>query len=138
MADLLKIERGKLIIQIWFAFTLSEKPFALFCSNLLSEYVDFEQLKAYPKKGVLDYFDECCRHKFSSTQTKLYAIAADETIMHWGGFPVGTPLIYMDEVFILDDGQPFVHTLKYFDTKVMRFLLNHRLNKQSLMIGNGK
>ena len=74
LADLLKIKRGKPIIQAWYAFTLSEKPFALFCSNILSEYVHFESLKAYPEKGVLDYLNESCRHKFSSTQTKLYLV----------------------------------------------------------------
>ena len=126
LADLPKLDPGKPIVRARYAFKLSGKLFAFFDSNILKEYVDIEALKAYPEKGLLDYINECCRHKFSSTQTKIFAISTGEAIMRWVGLPVGTPLLHMEEMFILDDGQPFVHTLKYFDTSVMHFYMSRR------------
>lgn len=126
LADSLKIKLGTPVIYARYAFTLSEKLFAFFESWLPESYVDIEDLKNYPMKGLLDYLWEHSRKNFSFTQTKVYAKVADERIYRWVGLPVGTPLLNMEELFIMENGQPGVFTRKYFDTGVMYFYMSRR------------
>ncbi|NPV77804.1 MAG: GntR family transcriptional regulator [Anaerolineae bacterium] len=127
-ADLLKVAVNSPIIYVRYAFKLSGKLYAFFESWVPEAYVDIKALEAYPKKGLLDYLWECCREKFSYTQTNVYAKVADETISQWVGIPEGTPLLHMEEFFILDNGQPFVYNLKYFDTSIMHFYMSRRFS----------
>jgi GntR family transcriptional regulator len=127
-ADLLKTSADAPLVYARYAFKLSGKPFAFFESWVLEEYVEIEALKAYPMKGLLDYLWECCRQKFSSTQTKVFAKTADEAIEKWVGAPAGTPLLFMEELFILENGLPFVYNLKYFDTSILHFYMSRRFS----------
>lgn len=126
IADLLKVAVNSPILYVRYAFKLSEKLYAFFESWLSEAYADAEALKAYSQKGLLDYLLECCIEKFPYTQTNVYARVADENIFRWVGVPIGTPLLHIEELFILESGQPFVYTLKYFDTSVMHFYMSRR------------
>ncbi|MCC6148587.1 MAG: GntR family transcriptional regulator [Anaerolineaceae bacterium] len=128
LADLLKTAVNKPVIYARYAFKLSGRLYAFFESWVLESHVDFDTLKAYPQKGLLDYLWECCPENFSSTQTNIFARVADAKISGWVGIPEGTPLLHMEELFILDNGQPFVYNLKYFDTDILHFYMSRRFS----------
>lgn len=130
IADLLKVTDHSSVIYVRYAFKLAGKLYAFFESWIPEDYVDLEALRVYPKKGLLDYLLECCPEKYSFTQTNVYARGAGDDITRWVGIPAGTPLLYMEELFILDSGQPFVYNLKYFDTSVMHFYLCRRFSSR--------
>jgi len=137
IADLLKTSVNVPAIFIRYGFKLSGKPFGFFDSWIPESYVDYEKLKAYPQKGLLDYLYECCPEKLTSTQTTLLATVADEAISRRTGFPAGSPLLHLEELFILENGLPFVYTLKYFDTSVMYFYMSRRFPHRPGLV-NGK
>jgi GntR family transcriptional regulator len=126
VADALALAAGTLVVCVQMTATIDKAPFAYLKGYVPVDYVDMEELRAYQAGSLLDYLTERDEPLISFTQTRLYAVPADQEAARYLQVAAGRPLLHLAETFYAENGQPISFALNYFITDQLDFHLVRR------------
>jgi len=134
LLDKLDVSPSSEVLAICKVFLADEWPVILVVNSIPLEIVpeyDIDLILRSPEltEPIYTFLEERCHQFVSFHIADVSAAVTDEQIADLLSCPVGTPLLYIDEVGYNDEERPVFHSREYYPVERMRFRMTRRRSR---------